>query len=175
MNVIEKYWVNDQVTSSLCVRLNADTNRTGSSGRTVTGPITGPKNRTVFRLCVRVVPLATGTGCIVYYHYILYDKCISFGTEIYLSRAKTVTVCSLSYSWWEGPDVIWPELPAGRSGPVRAFDWCDLPDQTRRPVRFRPDAFGVQSFPTCWIISLRWVDEFWRSAVNLFFSDVSYV
>ena len=43
---------------------------------------------------------------------------------MYLSRAKTVTVCSLSYSWWEGPDVpdvirpdvpdvIRPELPAG--------------------------------------------------------------
>ena len=51
----------------------------------------------------------------------LYDEPISFGTEMYLSRAKTVTVCSLSYSWWERPDVpdvIRPELPAGRSGPV---------------------------------------------------------
>ena len=50
----------------------------------------------------------------------LYDES-HFGIEMYLSRAKTVTVCSLSYSWWEGPDVIRPELPAGRSGPVRAF------------------------------------------------------
>ena len=54
----------------------------------------------------------------------LYDEPISFGTEMYLRRAKTVKVCSLSYSWWEGPDipdVIRPELPAGRSGPVRAL------------------------------------------------------
>ena len=57
---------------------------------------------------------------------------------MYLSRAKTVTVCSLSYSWWEGPDVpdvIRPELPAGRSGPVRAF--TDVACRTGRPVRFR--------------------------------------
>ena len=68
---------------------------------------------------------------------------------MYLSRAKTVTVCSLSYSWWEGPDVpdvIRPELPAGRSGPVRAF--TDVACRTGRPVRFRPDASGVRSFPT---------------------------
>ncbi len=55
---------------------------------------------------------------------------------MYLSRAKTVTVCSLSYSWWEGPDVpdvIRPELPAGRSGPVRAF--TDVACRTRPDVR----------------------------------------
>ena len=48
---------------------------------------------------------------------------------MYLSRAKTVTVCSLSYFWWEGldvPDIIRPE----------------------RPVRFQPYASGVRSFPT---------------------------
>ena len=62
-----------------------------------------------------VFTVATDSGRIVYYHY------ISFGTEMYLSRAKTVTVCSLSYSWWEGPDVLdftLPELLAGRSGPL---------------------------------------------------------
>ena len=71
---------------------------------------------------------------------------------MYLSRAKTVTVCSLSYSWWEGPDVpdvIRPELPAGRSGPVRAFtDVAFRTDRTSSPVRFRPDASGVRSFPS---------------------------
>ena len=53
-----------------------------------------------------------------------------FGTEMYLSRAKTVTVCSLSYSWWEGPDVpdiIRPELPVW-SGP--SLMW---PDRTSGP------------------------------------------
>ena len=62
---------------------------------------------------------------------------------MYLSRAKTVTVCSLSYSWWEGPDVpdvIRPELPAGRSGPVQALTDGGL-------VRFRPAESGVRSFP----------------------------
>ena len=67
---------------------------------------------------------------------------------MYLSRAKTVTVCSLSYSWWEGPDVIRPELPAGRSGPVRAF--TDVACRTGPDVRIRPDASGVWSFPNFW-------------------------
>ena len=73
----------------------------------------------------------------------LYDKPISFGTEMYLSRAKTVTVCSLSYSWWEGPDVpdvIRPELPAGRSGPVRAF--TDVACRTGPDVRSGPVPAG---------------------------------
>ena len=55
---------------------------------------------------------------------------------MYLSQAKTVTVCSLSYSWWEGPDVpgvIRLELPAGRSGPVRAF--TDVACRTGPDVR----------------------------------------
>ena len=66
-----------------------------------------------------------------------------FGTEMYLSRAKTVTVCSLSYSWWEGPDVpdvIRPELPAGRSGPVRAF--TDVACRTGPDVRSGPVPAG---------------------------------
>ena len=70
----------------------------------------------------------------------LYDKPISFGTEMYLSRAKTVTVCSLSYSWWEGPDVIRPELPAGRSGPVRAL--TDVACRTGPDVRSGPVPAG---------------------------------
>ena len=88
-----------------------------------------------------MVPVATGTGCIIYYHYM--TNLSHFGTEMYLSRAKTVTVCSLSYSWWEGPDVpdvIRPELPAGRSGPVRAF--TDVACRTGPDVRSGPVPAG---------------------------------
>ena len=58
-----------------------------------------------------------------------------------------VTVCSLSFSWWEKPDVldvIRPELPDGRSGPVRALTDGGLLDQTGRSVQSRS---GVHVVP----------------------------
>ena len=74
---------------------------------------------------------------------------------MYLSGAKTVTVCSLSYSWWEGPDVpdvIRPELPAGRSGPVRSF--TDVACRTGPDVRSGPVPAGRVRHPVVPLLHL---------------------
>ena len=92
--------------------------RTGSSGRTyrrtgtgtITEPRPDPKTGPTSDDVLEWFPYMHSHRHWLYCLLSLYDEPISFGTEMYLSRANSVTVCS--FSWWAGPDV--PDVPAGR-------------------------------------------------------------
>ena len=96
-----------------------------------------------------MVPLATGTGCIVYYHYMtnlshLVQKCTS--VELRLSQyAHSPTPGGRGRtSRTSSGRNFRPDVPV-QAGP--SLMWPAGPDRTSGPVRFRPDASGVRSFP----------------------------
>ena len=90
-----------------------------------------------------MVPLATGTGCFVYYYYMmnishLVQKC----TSVKLRRSQSAhSPTSGGRGRTSSGRNFRPDVP------VRALTDGGLPDRTSRPIRFRSDTSGVRSFP----------------------------